>query len=102
MPVHKLLPSGVADLLLSLLVLGAGSGDDLVDLGVPVHIVEEIHIGNCLSVHYTHVIFAGHGMQSGLKGGRVYNEREKGQCDDDGYRKPELNANFLKNRHFSL
>ena len=72
--VHEFLPCGVADLLLGLLVLYAGSGDDFVDLGKPLHILEVIGIGDCLACYAAHVVFAGHGVQSRLEGARVYNK----------------------------
>ena len=58
--VHKLLPGGVADLLLGLLVLHAGAGDDFVDLGVPFNILEIVGIANCLTVDKPDIVLAGH------------------------------------------
>ena len=58
--VHKFLPCGVADLLLGLLVLYAGAGDYFVDLGISLHILKVIGIGNRLAVDDTYVILARH------------------------------------------
>ena len=95
--VKKLLPGGVADLLLGLLV--AACAEQFVDGRVTVDVGLEIRIGNVLACDLADVILGRHRIECRLQRAGVDDEGKEGQRDDDGNHEAEFNAYFFKYRH---
>ena len=73
-PVHEVLPCGVADLLLALLVLHVGAGGDLVDRCELVYVFQEVCIRNSLAVDAADVVLGRNVAESALEGSRIDDE----------------------------
>ena len=76
MLVQQALPGRIADLLVGLLVLGGGAGQEFVDLGVPVDLLLEVRIRNAFAGDLAYVIFLGSGLESRLQRTGIDNKRE--------------------------
>ena len=96
--VQELLPRGVADLLLGLLVAD-GPGEELVDGRVTVDVGLEVRVGHPLACNLADVVFGRHRVECRLQRVRVNDKGKEGQRDDNRDQQAKLNAYFFKYRH---